>query len=123
MLVWVWNHPTNHAVNGAEEHRALGGRGALAQILQHQWAMAEDIDKLPEVEDPHLLKVLPLLVRGGSTDRGKDGGRETQRGEKERLQTLGDETCRMWREEPTEGGEIESKSERKKMSKGKVRNI
>ena len=84
---WVWNLPTNHAINGAEEHRALGGRGALAQILQHQWAMAEDIDKLPEVEDPHLLKVLPLLVRGGSTDRGNDGERETQSGEKERLQT------------------------------------
>lgn len=49
--------------------------------------MAEDIDKLPEVEDPHLLKVLPLLVRGGSTDRGNDGERETQSGEKERLQT------------------------------------
>ena len=83
--------------------------------------MAKDIDKLPEVEDPHFLKVLPLLVRGGSTDSGKDGGRETQRGEKERLQTLGDKTCIMWTEEPTEGGEIKSKSKRKKMSKGKVR--
>lgn len=65
--------PTNHAVNGAEEDRALGGRGALAEVLQHQRAVAEDIDKLPEVEGPHLLQVLPLLVCGGSTDRG--GGR------------------------------------------------
>lgn len=57
--------PTNHAVNGAKEHRALGGGGTLAQVLQHQWAMAEDINKLAQVEDSHLLQVLPLLVSGG----------------------------------------------------------
>lgn len=78
----VVSAPTNHAVNRAEEHGALCGRGALAQVLQHQRAVAEDIDKLPEVEDPHLLQVLPLLVCGGRTDRRKDGGREIQRGER-----------------------------------------
>jgi len=81
--------PTNHPVNGAEEHGALGGGGALAQVLQHQRAVAEDIYKLPKVEDPHLLQVLPLLVCGGRTDRRKDGGREIQRGERERLGTCG----------------------------------
>lgn len=68
--------PTDHAVNGAKEHGALGGRGALAQVLQHQRTVAEDIDKLTEVEDPHLLQVLPLLVCSGRTDRRKNGGRE-----------------------------------------------
>lgn len=65
--------PTNHAVNRAKEHRALGGCGALAQVLQHQRAVAEDIYKLPEVKDPHLLQVLPLLICGGRTDRRKEG--------------------------------------------------
>lgn len=60
--------PTNHAVNGAKEHGALGGRGTLAQVLQHQRAVAEDVDKLAQVEDSHLLQVLPLLVGGGRTD-------------------------------------------------------
>lgn len=86
--------PTDHAVNGAKEHGALGGCGALAQVLQHQRTMAEDIDKLTEVEDPHLLQVLPLLVCSGRTDRRKDSGREIQRGEREEgLQTLWDGTC------------------------------
>lgn len=71
--------PTNHPVNGAEEHGALGGRGALHKVLQHQWAMAEYIYKFPKVEHPHLLQVLPLLVGGGRTDRRKDGKSETQR--------------------------------------------
>lgn len=61
--------PTNHAVNSPEEHRALGGRGALPEVLQHQRAVAEDVDELPEVEDPHLLQVLPLLVCGGRTEK------------------------------------------------------
>lgn len=74
--------PTNHAVNRAKEHRALGGCGTLAQVLQHQRAMAEDVDKLAEVEHPHLLQVLPLLVSSGRTDHGKDGRREAQRGER-----------------------------------------
>lgn len=46
---------TNHAVNGAEEYGALSGCRGLAEILQHQRAVAEDIDKLTEVEHPHLL--------------------------------------------------------------------
>lgn len=60
---------TNHAVNGAEEHGSLSGRWGLAKILQHQRAVAEDIDKLTEVEHPHLLQVLPLLVCGGGADQ------------------------------------------------------
>lgn len=60
---------TNHASNGAEEHRALSGRRGLAEILQHQRAVAEDIDKLTEVEHPHLLQMLPVLIRGGGTDQ------------------------------------------------------
>lgn len=60
---------TDHASNGAEEHGALSGRRGLAKILQHQRAVAEDIDKLTEVEHPHLLQVLPVLIRGGGTDQ------------------------------------------------------
>lgn len=60
---------TNHAVNGAEEHGALSGCGGLTKILQHQRAMAEDIDKLTEVEHPHLLQMLPLLVCGGGAEQ------------------------------------------------------
>lgn len=60
---------TNHAVNGAEEHGALRGCGGLTKILQHQRAMAEDIDKLTEVEHPHLLQMLPLLVCGGGAEQ------------------------------------------------------
>lgn len=60
---------TNHAGNGAEEHGALSGRRGLAEVLQHQRAMAEDIDKLTEVEHPHLLQMLPVLIRGGSADQ------------------------------------------------------
>lgn len=60
---------TNHAVNGAEEHGALSGCRGLAEILQHQRAMAEDIDKLAEVEHPHLLQMLPLLVCGGGAEQ------------------------------------------------------
>lgn len=66
--------PTNHAVHGAEKHRALSGRGALAQVLQHQRAVAEDVHKLPEVKNPDLLQVLPLLVCGGGAERRKDDG-------------------------------------------------
>lgn len=62
---------TNHASNGAEEHRALSGCRGLAEILQHQRAVAEDIDKLTEVEHPHLLQVLPVLICGGGTDQQK----------------------------------------------------
>lgn len=69
---------TNHAVNSAEEHGALGGSGALAQVLQHQRAMAEDINKLPEVEDPHLLQMLPLLVCGGRTNHRRVDGTEKE---------------------------------------------
>lgn len=68
--------PTNHAVNGAKEHGALGGGGTLAQVLQHQRAVAEDVDKLAQVEDSHLLQVLPLLVGGGRAEEG-----EKKRGE------------------------------------------
>lgn len=56
--------------------------------------MAEDIDKLPEVEDPHLLQVLPLFVCGGRTERRKDGGREIQGREREGLKTLEHVGCR-----------------------------
>jgi len=66
--------PTDHAVNGAEEHGALGGRGALAEVLQHQRAVAEDVHELPQVEHPDLLQVLPLLVRGGRAAHRKEGG-------------------------------------------------
>lgn len=59
---------TNHAVNGAEEHGALSGCRGLTEILQHQRAVAEDIDKLTEVEHPHLLQMLPLLVCGGGAE-------------------------------------------------------
>lgn len=75
--------PTNHAVNGAKEHGALGGRGTLAQVLQHQRAVAEDVDKLAQVEDSHLLQVLPLLVGGGRTD-GEVVVREEEEGEERR---------------------------------------
>lgn len=75
----VFPVPTNHAVNGAEEHGALGGRGTLAQVLQHKRAVAEDIDKLPEVEDPHFLEVLPLFICGGRTVQ-----RRVEKGERKR---------------------------------------
>lgn len=60
---------TNHAVDRAEEHRALGRGGGLAQILHDQRAVAKDVDKLAQVEEPNLLEVLPLLVSGGSAAR------------------------------------------------------
>lgn len=84
---------TNHAINRAKEHWALGGCGALAEVLQHQRTMAEDIYKLPEVKQPHFLQVLTLLVCGGRTDRRKDGGREMQKVESEGLQTIKNKTC------------------------------
>lgn len=61
---------TNHAVDRAEEHRALCGGGGLAQVLHNQRAVTKDIDELAQVEEPNLLEVLPLLVRGGSAVRG-----------------------------------------------------
>lgn len=63
---------TNHAIDCAEEHGALGGGGRLAQILHDQRAVAEDVDKLAEVEETNLLEVLPLLVSGGSAERRCD---------------------------------------------------
>lgn len=65
---------TDHAVDGAKEHGALRGGGALAQVLQHQWPMGEDIDKLPQVEHAHLLKVLSLLVCSGRAAKGEREG-------------------------------------------------
>jgi len=44
--------------------------------------MAEDIYKLTEVKDPHLLQVLPLLVSSGRTDRSTDSGRKPETGER-----------------------------------------
>ena len=70
--------PTNHAVDGTEEHGALGRRGALPEVLQHQRAVAKDIYKLAEVKDPHLLQVLPLLISGGGADHSKGGGRDAE---------------------------------------------
>lgn len=70
--------PTDHAVDRAEQHGALGGRGALAQVLQHQRAVAEDVDELAEVEDADLLQVLPLLVGRGRTD-GRQRRRVSER--------------------------------------------
>ena len=106
--------PTNHAVNGAEEHRALGGRGALPQVLQHQRAVAEDIYKLPEVKDSNLLQVLPLLVCGGRTDQRKDGRREIQRGEiRNKWEVEGS------KQEQIERGAIISKREKDVRGKGR----
>lgn len=62
-------HLTDHAIDCAEEHRALCGGGRLAQILHNQRAVAKDIDKLAQMEETNLLKVLPLLISGGSTER------------------------------------------------------
>lgn len=76
--------PTNHAINGAKEHGPLGGCGALAQVLQHKRTVAEDVDKLPEVEDPHLLQMLPLLVCSGRTDGRQD------RIQKEKRENIGE---------------------------------
>ncbi len=53
---------TDHAVDGAEQHRALRRSGALAQVLQHQRPVWKHINKLSQVEQTHLLQVLPLLV-------------------------------------------------------------
>ena len=77
-LPWPWEGGctphgatlTNHAIDRAEEHRALRGCGSLAQVLHNQRAVAEDVDELAQVEEPNLLEVLPLLVRGGSAARG-----------------------------------------------------
>lgn len=71
--------PTNHPVNGAEEHGPLGGRRGLHEVLQHQRAVAENIYKLAEVEHPHLLQVLPLFIGGGRADHDKDGREGTQK--------------------------------------------
>jgi hypothetical protein len=60
---------TNHAIDCAKEHGALSGGGSLAQILHNQRAMAEDIDKLAQVEETNLLQVLPLFVSGGSAEK------------------------------------------------------
>lgn len=68
---------TNHAVNGAEEHGALSGCRGLTEVLQHQRAVAEDIDKLTEVEHPHLLQMLPLLVCGGGAEQQEKKGSQT----------------------------------------------
>lgn len=71
---WVGGRPagaslTNHAVDRAEEHGALCGGGGLAQILHDQRAVAKDVDEFAQVEETHLLEVLPLLVGGGGTER------------------------------------------------------
>lgn len=80
---------TDHASNGAKEHGALSGRRGLAEILQHQRAVAEDIDKLTEVEHPHLLQVLPVLIRGGGTDQQ----------EKKRMPNISGQTANIdWRD-------------------------
>lgn len=34
--------------------------------------MAEDVDKLAQVEEPDLLQVLPLLISGGGTERRRE---------------------------------------------------
>lgn len=63
---------TNHAIDCAKEHRALGGGGSLAQVLHDQRAVAEDIDEFAQVEETDLLKVLSLLISGGSAERQCD---------------------------------------------------
>lgn len=78
--------PTNHAINSSKKHRALGGSWAFTQVLQHQWAMTEDIDKFPKVEDPNLLQVLSFLIRGSSTD----GWRKSM---KRRFTNMGRSVC------------------------------
>lgn len=60
---------TDHAIDRAEEHRALGGSGCLAQVLHDQGTVAEDIDKFAQVEEANFLQVLPLLISGGSAAR------------------------------------------------------
>lgn len=61
---WPWEELhgatlTNHAIDRKQEHRALRGRGSLAQVLHNQRAMGKDVDKLAQVEEPNLLEVLP----------------------------------------------------------------
>lgn len=58
---------TYHAVDRAKENGALCWCGRLAQVLHDQGAVTEDIDKLSQVGQPHLLQVLALLVSRGST--------------------------------------------------------
>lgn len=60
---------TDHAIDRAEEHRALGGSGRLAQVLHDQGTVAEDIDKLAQVKEANFLQVLPFLIGGGGTTR------------------------------------------------------
>lgn len=59
---------TDHAVNRAEENRALCRRGRLAQVLHDQGAMTENVDELSQVGQSHLLQVLTLLVGGGRAE-------------------------------------------------------
>jgi len=68
-----WGTPTltDHAVDRAEEHRALRRRGRLAQVLHDQRAVTEDVDELSQVGQPHLLQVLALLVGRGCTAKPK----------------------------------------------------
>lgn len=80
--------PTDHAVDGAKEHGALGGGGALPEVLQYQRAVAEDINKLAKVKNPHLLQVLPLLVCGGRAaghEQNKKTGLETEKTEQDKV--------------------------------------
>lgn len=65
-----WGTPTltNHAVDCAEENRALRRCGRLAQVLHDQRPVAEDIDELSQVGQPHLLQVLALLIGRGRTE-------------------------------------------------------
>lgn len=59
---------TYHAVDCAEENRALCWCGCLTQVLHDQGAVTEDIDKLSQVGQSHLLQVLALLVSRGSAE-------------------------------------------------------
>lgn len=66
----AWGIPTltDHAVNRAEENRALCWRGCLAQVLHDQGAVTENVDELSQVGQSHLLQVLTLLVGGGRAE-------------------------------------------------------
>lgn len=96
--------------------------------------MAEDVDKLAEVEHPHLLQVLPLLVGSGRTDHGKDGRREAQRGERKSEGGGGHKhgwnRCdveRSWHEQTEsqrrEQIKVDKHEGKKRASKGRVGNI
>ena len=60
---------THGAVDRTKQHTAVRWYSTLTDVLHDQRPVPEDVDELAQMEQTHLLQMLPLLVRRGGTAR------------------------------------------------------